>query len=404
MKQKQDPSLAKIMAAVLFVGAVAYGVVRFSQWLNEDIILGAIEKSAPDKIDMAKELAAKGDTAEAKKALRPIVARVKSDSVTPRALMLMAQLEQESGNTETALALLKRAVDEFPTSPDQPRAATTYGRLLEDLGRIADAKQVYSAVRATAQPALRGAAVAGLARLAERAGELVEARDLYRQAVADSEWDSPEWNLALDGLGRLNVHFIFSQEETPESEPYIVAPGDSLNRIGVRLNTTQGMLIRANGIEDPSKLRPGQRLKHTPTDFRIIIERSTCRLFLLGKNTLFKRYSVGLGMPGDETTLGSYTIGNKMKDPTWYRPGGSPVPPGDPENELGTRWMPLVPNAEGLPTSLGIHGTNKPETVGNYSSLGCARLVPEDVEELYDLVVRGTPVEIVENFGPERVG
>jgi len=66
--------------------------------------------------------------------------------------------------------------------------------------------------------------------------------------------------------------------------------------------------------------------------------------------------------------------------------------------------MPLVPAKEGLPTDLGIPGTIQPETVGQFSSHGCARLVPADVEELFDLVVRGTPVEIVEVFTPEPSG
>ena len=112
-----------------------------------------------------------------------------------------------------------------------------------------------------------------------------------------------------------------------------------------------------------------------------------------------------LGKQGHETTLGNYKIGNKQKDPTWYRPEGGVVPPGDPENELGTRWMPLVPDEEGLPTDLGIHGTIDPTSIGYFSSRGCPRLHRADVEELYDLVVRSTPVIIVEQLqhtGPEN--
>jgi hypothetical protein len=62
--------------------------------------------------------------------------------------------------------------------------------------------------------------------------------------------------------------------------------------------------------------------------------------------------------------------------------------------------MPLVPAEPSLPTDLGIHGTIHPETVGEYSSHGCARLTNPEVEELYDLVVRSTPVTIVEKYVP----
>ena len=43
----------------------------------------------------------------------------------------------------------------------------------------------------------------------------------------------------------------------------------------------------------------------------------------------------------------------------------------------------------------GIHGTNRPETIGRHVSLGCVRMYPADVEELYDQVPLGTEVRIV---------
>ena len=97
-----------------------------------------------------------------------------------------------------------------------------------------------------------------------------------------------------------------------------------------------------------------------------------------------------------ETTIGVYGIGNKEKDPVWHKPGFGPIPAGDPGNELGTRWMPMVPVEEGLPTDLGIHGALDPNTVGKYSSHGCARLRMPEVEELYDYIVRSTPVSVVD--------
>jgi hypothetical protein len=41
-----------------------------------------------------------------------------------------------------------------------------------------------------------------------------------------------------------------------------------------------------------------------------------------------------------------------------------------------------------------LHGTNKPETVGQSVSHGCVRLRNEDIEQLYDMVPLGTPVFI----------
>jgi lipoprotein-anchoring transpeptidase ErfK/SrfK len=232
--------------------------------------------------------------------------------------------------------------------------------------------------------------------------KLTEARDLFRQAMTDSPWDSESWNSALDEMGKLNVSLIFAPGQTADSKTYTVSKGDNLTNIGIKLNTTQGLLVRANGLSETTQLSLGQSLKYTPKDFRIVVERSKCRLFLYEKDGLFKRYYVGLGMPGHETVLGKYTIGNKQKDPVWHKPGGVPIAAGDPANELGTRWMPLVPAEPGLPTDLGIHGTIAPETIGQYKSHGCPRMRKEDVEELYDLIVRSTPVEIVDTIEPAK--
>lgn len=50
--------------------------------------------------------------------------------------------------------------------------------------------------------------------------------------------------------------------------------------------------------------------------------------------------------------------------------------------------------------SIGIHGTNEPESIGTRASQGCVRLRNEEVVRLKELVRVGTPVEIL----PEGVG
>lgn len=402
-KTKKDPNLAKIIVVIVVVGVVTASALRLHQWYKEDYLGGQLQATAHTDLGKARQLVEQGRFTEAKALLEPIVDRVNDDRIIPEALMLLAQVERDTGNKQRALGLLKRAKVEFPDSPDQPRVAIAYGRLLEDVGRSEEAVSVYESVREDTSPRLRAPALTGLGRKAEQDGDLKAARDLYRQAVREAEWGGDAWNEALDALGRANVAVIFSPEDTPESKVCVVEKGDNLTDIGIKLNTTQGMLMRANGIEDPAKLWPGQRLKYTPKDFQIVIERATCRVFLLDKDGIFKRYYVGLGKKGHETTPGMYKIGDKQKDPVWHKRGEEPIPPGDPRNELGTRWMPLVPVEEGLPLDLGIHGTVKPETVGTYASMGCARLIREDVEELYDLVVRSTPVRIVDALEPKEV-
>lgn len=393
----------RYVLALGLAGAGAYGV---GQYLNRPAATTGdeVEASAVSQVDLARERLQLGDTAGAREILAAASKSRRGAAPQPQAMLLDAEIALAEGKPEAAVAALEQAMSAHAQGPERPLLAVRLARVLDTQGRHDDAAALYEDVASTAPPGLRAGAMIGLARRAERGGDLFSARGQFRAALDDAPFDSEAWNEALDELGRLNVALIFSPQETPEGRYYTVEPGDNLTGIGIKLNTTQGLLFTANGIDDATQLRVGQRLKYTPKDFRVLIERSTCRLFLLDKDGLFKRYRVGLGKPGYETTLGKYTVGNKQKDPTWFRPGGSPVPPNDPENELGTRWMPLVPAEPGLPTDLGIHGTIAPETIGHYASRGCPRLVKDEVEELFDLIVRSTPVEIVEQVSPADLG
>jgi len=70
-------------------------------------------------------------------------------------------------------------------------------------------------------------------------------------------------------------------------------------------------------------------------------------------------------------------------------------------NGFGSRWMGL-----NVPWGIfGIHGTNKPGSIGSYASHGCIRMFNRDVEKLYPLVPWGCRVKIVNDgkMVPETV-
>jgi lipoprotein-anchoring transpeptidase ErfK/SrfK len=78
----------------------------------------------------------------------------------------------------------------------------------------------------------------------------------------------------------------------------------------------------------------------------------------------------------------------KKPDPEWTDPStGKVIPAGEAGNELGTRWI-------GFGGALGIHGVPDPATIGTYTSRGCIGLVREDAEELYDVIMTGTPIKV----------
>ena len=401
--KRRSPNLFKAILVVFVLGAIAAGVVKVSQ-VVQNRVDQRVEAAAIENLDRAQALAEEQKYEEATRLLQPILDRVKDPAIAPKARMLHAELEEKNGNPDAALESWRSAAQDFAGSPDQPAAALRYAKALEDRGRGDEALKVYEQVRDTAPPGYRAPALIALAAHHEKAGDSAAALELYAKVMNDADLHSEEWFHAAHAIGKENVRKIFSREPTEDSKFYRVEKGDTLTSIGIELNTTMGLLTRANSIEENTSLRLNQTLKYTPKDFSIVVERSTARIYLLDEGSVFQVYRCGLGKSTNPTTPGRYRIGNKEKNPTWFRPGGSPVPPGDPENELGTRWMPLIPEEEGLPTDLGIHGTIRPDSIGKFESMGCPRMLNEEVEELWDLVVRSTPVAIVDRWEAGAIG
>jgi len=120
------------------------------------------------------------------------------------------------------------------------------------------------------------------------------------------------------------------------------------------------------------------------------------------------RYIVGIGR-GNLYHSGEFYVGAKREWPTWI-----PTPdmmerepdryenfqegeifekgqPGGIRNPLGARALYLF-NKSGHDTYLRIHGTNNPRTIGIAVSNGCARLVNDQITELYENVPLNTRV------------
>lgn len=114
-------------------------------------------------------------------------------------------------------------------------------------------------------------------------------------------------------------------------------------------------------------------------------------LTLYAKDKVIKEYRVGIGKIDHETPIGDFKIRSKELNPTWIKPikegEEKVVIEAGPDNPLGYRWMEFA-------DLYGIHGTNRPDSIGGYVSNGCVRMREKDVEELYDIVPLGTPVHI----------
>lgn len=124
---------------------------------------------------------------------------------------------------------------------------------------------------------------------------------------------------------------------------------------------------------------------------RIIINSASRLLTFYNDGVKVAVYPLGLGKTWTPTPVGYYKIQTKGVNPSWIDPSDPEYEvPSGPDNPLGYRWMRIVGN-------YGIHGTNKPNSIGHYVSNGCIRMQEKDVEVLFDEVDIGTPVDITYN-------
>lgn len=110
-------------------------------------------------------------------------------------------------------------------------------------------------------------------------------------------------------------------------------------------------------------------------ELRLLIETNALTLTVLIDNQPFKTFPVAIGKRETPSPIGTFKVVSKG---AWN--GG-----------FGTRWLGL-----NVPWGIyGIHGTNKPWSIGRMESHGCFRMFNRDVETLYRWIKVGTPVHVI---------
>ncbi len=178
-----------------------------------------------------------------------------------------------------------------------------------------------------------------------------------------------------------------------------VASGESLIAVRKRVLAEHpnllfctGQIVRANELHG-DVVRPGQLLRIPTARAHMLVDLDAHWAFYMLDDMVAAAWEVGVGMPGSETKPGTYTVGEKRKEPMWFRPGKEPVPYGDPQNPLGSRWIAWV-LPDGRNSGLGFHGTRDPESVGQDLSQGCIRMRQGDVEELFEILPKDAEITV----------
>lgn len=284
-------------------------------------------------------------------------------------------------------------------------AASERDLLTRVLDREAGRPVLASVSRET--PLAQAATMALLAKEGDSALQRGHARDaarVFSELLLEeirAPWKSDQATLRAwtESLRRAQAGYRWNRSGEWPAIEVTVEKGDSLISIRKRvlkdhpeLLLCTGLIERANGLRG-GVVHPGQVLR-IPTEraHMLVALDAHWTLYLLG-GEVAGAWEVGVGKAGSETRAGNYYVGEKSTEPMWFRPGHKPVPFGDPENPLGTRWISWRA-PDGTASGLGFHGTKEPGSIGQDLSQGCVRMLNQDVEELYEILPKDAAIVV----------
>ena len=158
------------------------------------------------------------------------------------------------------------------------------------------------------------------------------------------------------------------------------------------INAKLDLVAKKALVEEGAVVATDKTTEPAAEGFWITINKSKNILTVYKGSEIHKKYPVASGKSSSLTPEGKFKLVSKAVNPAWGGAGVSkPVAGGSPSNPLGKRWLGLSIGGGGR---YGIHGNAAPRSIGTYASLGCVRMINEDVVELYEYISIGTPVWI----------
>lgn len=243
-------------------------------------------------------------------------------------------------------------------------------------------------------------------------GKIDDGRDaLYK--LCQQFPDSKTCAEAMRIIGEINMDQLYSANSTAGKKDYIVQPGNSLNSIATKFDTTVDSIIRSSGLMS-FNLHPGDHLTIIPMDFHLGVSVAKKQVMLLrkvgDKEYLFKVYNAkdirlppGMRLPVEMTIAGKNSIFD-----------GKPVVSTDPNYVDAEKWFAGTKSGISLRTppvarALTVEEPKAPAPAPKKSAPPAAMPAPapaptaetgiflarEDIEELFALVRKGSKLSLV---------
>ena len=227
----------------------------------------------------------------------------------------------------------------------------------------------------------------------------VAARAILTRLLDGSATTTADRLRAYEAINKLNAVLTFSERvlaNDPYAKQYTVKEGDSLSNIrkAQHLDCEWRFLQRINHLSNERSIRIGQVLKTPTGSFHGEVHKSEFRLNIFEGDgpdrVMVASYPISLG-EFNSTPTGAFAIRprSKLIDPEWRNPRtGQHFQSNDPANPIGERWIGLKgiePHNKDF-EGYGIHGTTDIGSIGKQASMGCVRMLPQDVEVVYELL------------------
>ena len=183
-------------------------------------------------------------------------------------------------------------------------------------------------------------------------------------------------------IGDLNIQDFFSTKLSPDKKEYTVLRGDSIARIAAKTKAAPELIFKANGL-DSLRIQPGEKFIIPSGQFSLQIFVGAQAVELLNRGDFFRWYkAIDFHLPPNINSVQTKVLGKEA----WS--GGSRVAFGE-KNYLGSsRW--IVINQNGIT----IYSETNPDKPNVQKPKFGIQLAPEDMEELFALLGRDTPVTI----------
>ena len=304
----------------------------------------------------------------------------------------VAQEKQARGILEKLASIRAAAGDAGPGSADvSARVASLTAKLRREAWDAPSARRwAYVEGRRLVEEAGSGMDKAAIGKK-DRARRLLS-RALYLPEMFKADGGpTNERTGVIDVIQKLNrqvMHYGPGVEgvTTPYQVPAGLVPVQIVSRLKLPMGSNALLFWNQGGNLDPKRLRAEQTLLLPQEELSLHVYQRYRLLGVFMGDWFVKEFRVGIGKEETPTPRGTFWVHSRQRNPDWYQPGGKKIPFGAPGNELGSAWIAIVNEEWPKSAGYGIHGTNKPNTVGTRCSNGCVRLVNAEATELYDWV------------------